>query len=256
MTAKNAGSAAGSLNNRKAARQRSRAGGREHAAAHRHAPRRPVQHGRGLSRAHLIGGIATILIVVAVMGYALIRSYTSGSAGGQAVANANDLNPAASMLKVGSTAPNFTLRDVNGTAHTLAAQRGHPVLLEFFAVWCPHCQAEAPIMARLTQNYTPKGVRVWSILANPYGKNYEASGGTDLRPATKADLSWFASTFNVKHPQLIDPTFHVVNTYGINAYPGLYVVSPTGKITYVGSGNTSYATLAGQLNKALGAGTQ
>jgi peroxiredoxin len=191
----------------------------------------------------------TVLAILAIFGWAVFRSYAVASP--SALANPNSLNPAPQLLSVGSTAPNFTLRDANGVTHTLSAQHGHPVLLEYFAVWCPICQAEAPIMAKLTKQYTPQGVRVWSILANPYGRNYEASGATDLSLATKNDLTWFANTFDVQHPQLVDPQFQTVNKYGINAYPGLYVVDPNGKISYVAAGHESYSTLATQLDKAL-----
>jgi cytochrome oxidase Cu insertion factor (SCO1/SenC/PrrC family) len=196
--------------------------------------------------------VITLLIVIGVVMYALARSTTSQASAG--LTNAGDLNPAPSQFNVGTIAPDFTLRDSNGTSYSLAAQRGHPVLLEFFAVWCPICQGEAPIMAKLAKTYTPKGVRIWSILANPYGRNYEASGGTDLRLADKADLAWLARTFDVHYPQLIDPTFTVVNQYGINAYPGLYVIDKTGRVIFSSAGHHSYASLTAALDKALGGG--
>jgi peroxiredoxin len=207
---------------------------------------------RGASRLNILGGILTAAIILAIFGWAIVRSYTSSSSP-SALANPNALNPAPQMLSTGSTAPDFTLRDANGASYTLAAQRGHPVLLEFFAIWCPVCQGEAPIMAQITKNYVPKGVRVWSILSSPYGPNYDLSGRTDLRLATKTDLAWFAKTFHVQHPQLIDPQFATVNRYGINGYPGIYVINPNGTIRYVADNHEPYATLATQLNKALAA---
>jgi peroxiredoxin len=205
-----------------------------------------------IPKSSVIGGAITLLIVIGIVMFALARSTTSQASAG--LTNARDLNPAPSQVNVGAIAPDFTLRDSNGTSYDLAAQRGHPVLLEFFAVWCPICQGEAPIMAQLARTYTPKGVRIWSILANPYGRNYEASNGTDLRLAYKADLTWFARTFNVHYPQLIDPTFAVVNQYGINAYPGLYIIDKTGRVIFSSAGHHSYASLAGALDKALAVG--
>jgi hypothetical protein len=106
-------------------------------------------------------------------------------------------------------------------------------------------------MAQLTNHYVPQGVRVWSVLSNPYGRNYESSGETDLSLASKSDLSWFAQTFRVQHPQLIDPQFGTVNEFGIGGYPGLYVIDPKGKITFVADQHESYTTLARALDKAL-----
>ena len=196
----------------------------------------------------VIGAVVTGLILMAILIVVLAKYFGSNQTRGVGLTYPNDYNPAAQMLKKGTIAPTFTLKSVEGKTYSLAAQRGHPVFLEFFAVWCPHCQAEAPVMARITDNFEPKGVRIWSILASPYGPNAE-SGSLNL--ATKADLQYFASHYHVTHPQLIDPTFHVVNEYGVSGYPGLYVINGKGVITYVGTGYQTYATLAHAIDAAL-----
>ncbi len=43
---------------------------------------------------------------------------------------------------------------------TLAALEGRPVLLFFWAHWCPDCKAEAPLIARIKKEYGPKGLVV------------------------------------------------------------------------------------------------
>jgi peroxiredoxin len=152
---------------------------------------------------------------------------------------------------VGTRAPNFTLRDVTGKPYSLHVYTGEPMVLEFFAVWCPVCHAEAPAMTRLTASYVPKGVHVWSILANGYGRDYETSGRTDLRPVDATDLSWYARTYNVHHPQLIDPTFDVTNEYGANSYPTIYILDSDGIIRYTNAGRVSYAALARSLDRVV-----
>lgn len=215
---------------------------------------RTRQSGRfaGLPMATLIGGLVTILAVLTIITVGLLRSYASTSSRG-GLTDAQALNPQPALLAVGQQAPDFTLQDTAGKSYSLAAQRGHPVLLEFFAVWCPVCQGEAPTIAQLTQNYVPKGVRVWSVLASPYSRNYDISGGSDLSLATSADLAWYARSFNVRHPQLVDPKFNTVNQYGVNAYPGIYVVNRKGAITYAAVGHQDYAKLSAALNRALSA---
>jgi peroxiredoxin len=223
-------------------------------AAERAQPRQRTrtQQRSGPSRASLIGGVVTALVVAAILAYAIYQNANQPT-GITSVTAYNNANFAPRQLPVGTQAPNFTLKDVNGKKYTLSKQRGHPVLLEFFAVWCPVCQGEAPTIAQITNDYVSKGVRVWSILANPYGRNYEKSGNTDTRPADKGDLSWFAQNFNVQHPQLIDPNYNVVGEYGIQGYPGLYVIDKTGKIIYSQNVAAPYSTLSAELNKALGA---
>lgn len=215
--------------------------------------RRDKQPAIRIPTGSLVGGALTILVVLGALIYGITRSNGS-TATPNGLTDPKALNPTSSLLAVGQKAPNFTLRDAFGEKYALAAQRGHPVVLEFFATWCPVCHGEAPIMAKLTKNYMPRGVQVWSVLANPYGKNYEDSGGSDLRLATRADLAWYARTYNVQHPQLIDPSFATVNRYGISAYPGLYVINGKGVVTFAAAGHQSYAKLVGVLDRAMGHG--
>lgn len=220
----------------------------------KHVQGKRQQTRRTFPAAQLVGGLATILIVAGILAYAVIQSNSvshTSTTTGQALANPSALHPAKSILKVGQSAPNFTLTGADGKRYSLAAQRGHPVLLEFFAVWCPHCQREAPTIERLKLQYASQGLRVWSVLANPYGPQYDLSYGQDKTLATKADLKDFQQTYHEYVPQLIDPNFHVVNTYGVSGYPGLYVLDKQGKIVYVGSGEQPQSVLTKAINQAL-----
>ena len=44
-------------------------------------------------------------------------------------------NPPGAEVQIGSVAPDFVLRDVDGNLHKLSEQRGHPVVLVYFATW-------------------------------------------------------------------------------------------------------------------------
>jgi thiol-disulfide isomerase/thioredoxin len=48
----------------------------------------------------------------------------------------------------GMTAPDFTMLDLDGEPVTLSELRGTPVLLNFWASWCPPCVAELPLLDR------------------------------------------------------------------------------------------------------------
>jgi len=199
----------------------------------------------------LVGGALTALAILAILAYALLRNNASATstAGATGLSDPSALHPNPSMLAVGTTAPNFSLHDVHGHRFSLGVYMGEPMVLEFFAVWCPICHAESPAMSRLTATYMPKGVHIWSILANPYGRDYETSGRTDLRVATASDLSWYARTYNVHHVQLIDPTFDVTNEFGAGSYPTIYVLDGDGVVRYAHSGIVSYAKLAAVLDR-------
>ena len=48
-------------------------------------------------------------------------------------------------------APAFTLPDLQGRKVSLASLRGRPVLVNFFATWCPPCRAELPALQALAR---------------------------------------------------------------------------------------------------------
>jgi len=52
---------------------------------------------------------------------------------------------------VGLTAPVFTLATAGGRMVSLAGLRGKPVLINFWATWCPDCRLEMPEIARFQQ---------------------------------------------------------------------------------------------------------
>jgi len=64
---------------------------------------------------------------------------------------------------LGQKAPTFTLNDTSGKSYSLENSRGKFVVLHIAATWCPFCNAEAPNLEKLYQEYHEKGVDVFII---------------------------------------------------------------------------------------------
>lgn len=64
---------------------------------------------------------------------------------------------------IGESAPDFKLKDLNGDLYSLKQFRGKYVVLHFATTWCPFCNAEAPHLQQLNEQYGDHNVQVLII---------------------------------------------------------------------------------------------
>ena len=69
-----------------------------------------------------------------------------------------DLQYATELLKPGTSAPDFTLTDINGNSVSLRDFQGRKVVLVFWASWCPDCRAEVPDLQFMQTKADPRKV--------------------------------------------------------------------------------------------------
>jgi thiol-disulfide isomerase/thioredoxin len=138
-------------------------------------------------------------------------------------------------LKIGQLAPAFTEQEVSpGKGQvSLSDYRGQPVLLEFIATWCPHCQAMAPMMA--------------ATMSNQDKVQYLMIGAAD---ETDQAVAQFHNDFNgIKSPgKAINADQSVIDDYSLAGYPTLVFVNSNGKINYIYAGEMTQQLLNEQLN--------
>lgn len=145
-------------------------------------------------------------------------------------------------IGAGSTAPGFSLEDTEGETISLESLQGKPVVIAFFAPWCPHCQDEAPRLNEIHAQYGDR-VHIVSISATPYGKDY---GKTQSRIAphpriTIDDLKWFKEEFGVTYPLLFDPSIAVGTEYQIRSFPTTYFLDAEHRVVEVFEGGRPVA---------------
>jgi peroxiredoxin len=150
---------------------------------------------------------------------------------------------------VGSKAPDFSWRTTKGLT-SLAALRGHAVLLEFYGVWCNACQGEVPLLNSLQKTYGPKGLEVLSVTGSPYGIHYETSGDTST--VGMYDLVQYQQTFGVTYQQVLDQSTRVFNNYGRGpVFPTFYVIDRKGIVRFGISAGISNQDLTARVRAAL-----
>ena len=72
---------------------------------------------------------------------------------------------AADAPTVGHAAPALIARQFDGQLLDLAAQRGHVVLLNFWASWCVPCREEMPQLDALAHEFHDRGLIVIGLSA-------------------------------------------------------------------------------------------
>lgn len=70
------------------------------------------------------------------------------------------LPPSVSDEFNGRDAPAFSLSTIDGSQVTLASLKGRPLLMSFFASWCPPCRKEIGQLTALHQKYAARGLAI------------------------------------------------------------------------------------------------
>ncbi len=119
--------------------------------------------------------------------------------------------------KVGETAFDFTLEDIDGAEHTLSDYRGKKaVLLVFWYLGCPHCVKEIPTLKKLHKEYASKGLKILAL--NVYD--------------SREKLKKYAKKNGIEYTILDDSSQEILREYGVMGVPTNILVDLKGVIRY------------------------
>ena len=151
-----------------------------------------------------------IAFVILLTLFVLVGCDNSSSPSASAPAAAP--TPAKGQL-IGSTAPDFTLTDMEGQQVSLSQYRGKIVILNFWATWCPPCREEMPSMEALYQKFKERGFVMLAVNVDENGES-----------AVKKFLQKTPYTF----PILLDSDNVAQNLYGVFRFPESFIIDREG----------------------------
>ncbi len=149
--------------------------------------------------------------------------------------NGGDSNASSSdRARVGRAAPSWSEPSIPGPSLSLASLRGSAVYLNFFASWCPPCNAEAPAIDSLAQSYAARGLRVVGVDV--------------LESARKAAA--FRSDHRLSYPVVID-TGALRDQYEVNGLPVHVFIDRGGIVRKIVVGELSPAAMRANVEAVL-----
>ena len=131
----------------------------------------------------------------------------------------------------------------------LASLRGRPVLLFFWAHWCPDCKALAVSIAKLKRTFAAQGL---AVIAPTRYYGYVA-GGEDAPPAVeKRYMEQVRSQFYAALSDVPEPiSASNFLTYGASTTPTLVLIDAAGVVRYYHPGAVSEEELAARIRSVL-----
>lgn len=132
---------------------------------------------------------------------------------------------------IGKPAPEFQVKDLKGEELSLEKYKGHVVLLDFWATWCPPCIAELPNVKKTYQKYKDQKFQIIGISLDRAQKPLEAF-------IEKEKLGWV---------HYWDQGGQIANQYKVTGIPSMFLLDGQGVIRKAGLRGHALGTAVAEL---------
>lgn len=136
-------------------------------------------------------------------------------------------------IHYGAPPPDFVVRTAQGSER-LSALRGTPVVINFWASWCPPCTDELPYFERLAQRY---GDRVTIVTVD-----------WNEQPGVAAA---YLRGHDIALPVVTDQQSDIYHAYSLFEVPDTLVLDAQGNVSYVSVGELSWHELDAAVEQVL-----
>ncbi|HZZ44333.1 MAG TPA: TlpA disulfide reductase family protein [Tepidisphaeraceae bacterium] len=149
---------------------------------------------------------------------------------------ADDVDGAVKDL-IGKAAPDFTLKQLDGTDVKLSGLKGSVVVLDFWATWCGPCVAGLPHVDGIYKDNKDKGVKAFAVNMQEESDKVKA----------------FVEEKKLTLPVLLEPKGDVAEKYKVEGIPETVVIGKDGivKKVFVGTGPDTEEQLRAAVEAAM-----
>jgi len=148
----------------------------------------------------------------------------------------------------GQPAPKLTARQFLGPP--MPDMKGHPVVLFFWAHWCPDCKAQAPILAEIERDYRDSGL----LVVGPTRHYGYVAGGAPAPPEVElAHIEQVRKQYYNMLPNMAVPVSDEdALDYGMDATPTIVLLDRRGIVRLFHPGQMTRAELEPQIRSLVG----
>lgn len=114
-------------------------------------------------------------------------------------------------------APEWTLKDAEGNEVSLSDYRGKPLILHFWATWCPYCTKLQPGLESLYQDFQQDGLELLGI-------SFLEDEGAEPQKALESRGHTFKTVINGDE---------VAKEYGVKGTPTTFFIDRNGTVIWM-----------------------
>lgn len=197
----------------------------------------------------LVLALAAVLIAVVVL--VGVTTPLGNTAGGRVPVDPKATayiisSPPPIGLKVGESAPEFTVQNSDGSTYQLndlagdpvrlADLRGKAVWVNFWTTWCPPCQSEVPILRDVSERYRDRGLVLVAI---------------SVQETSPADVAAYAARYGLGYTIGFDGSGQIFRAYKGYGLPTQVFIDPNGVIAAIVGAPLDEAGAIAQIERIL-----
>ena len=150
--------------------------------------------------------VSTVVFAVLVLAFFALMAF--------GLANRSPATGRSGETRVGKPAPQFSMPLLGGGEFRSQDHRGSPMIINFWASWCPPCRQESPGFERVWQRYREQGIQLV---------------GVDIQD-TEEDALGYVREFGLSFPNGRDIDGKITVEYGVIGLPVTFFISADGVV--------------------------